>query len=73
MAVPTLRVRCRLRPFSVRRVTGHETTLPSGETLRIISAKAATSLEAEISFCWFPAHGSRRRSSKRAMPVKAGG
>ena len=48
LAAPPQRVRCRLRPFSIRRVTGHETTLPSGETLKIINAKTATSLEAEL-------------------------
>lgn len=48
LAAPSQRVRCRLRPFSIRRVTGHETTLPSGETLMIINAKTATSLEAEL-------------------------
>ena len=48
LAVPPLRVRCRLRPFSIRGVMGHETTLPSGEKLKIISAKTATSLEADL-------------------------
>ncbi len=48
LAAPPQRVRCRLRPFSIRRVTGHETTLPSGEILKIINAKTATSLEAEL-------------------------
>ena len=48
LAAPPQRVRCRLRAFSIRRVTGHETTLPSGEILKIINAKTATSLEAEL-------------------------
>ncbi|MFS2177166.1 DEAD/DEAH box helicase family protein [Rhizobium pisi] len=48
LAVPAMRVRCRLRPFSIHRVAGHETTLPSGETLKIISAKTATPLEADL-------------------------
>ncbi|XHC09213.1 DEAD/DEAH box helicase family protein [Labrenzia sp. ac12] len=48
LVVPPLRVRCRLRPFSIRRVTGHETTLPTGETLKILNAKTATSLEADL-------------------------
>ncbi len=48
LAIPALRVRCRLRPFSIRRVAGHETTLPSGETLKIISAKTATVLDADL-------------------------
>jgi hypothetical protein len=35
-------------PFAVRRVNGYETTLESGEILKIISAKTATSLEADL-------------------------
>jgi superfamily II DNA or RNA helicase len=48
LAVPAQRVRCRLRPFAIRRVSGHETTLKSGETLKIISAKTATPLDADL-------------------------
>lgn len=48
LAVPARRVRCRLRPFAIRRVTGHETTLESGEILKVISAKTATPLEADL-------------------------
>jgi hypothetical protein len=48
LAVPARRVRCRLRPFAIRRVNGYETTLESGETLKIISAKTATPLEADL-------------------------
>ncbi|MGO9772265.1 MAG: DEAD/DEAH box helicase [Roseiarcus sp.] len=48
LAVPVLRVRCRLRSFSIRRVNGYEATLKSGETLKIISAKTATQLEADL-------------------------
>lgn len=48
LAVPPRRVYCRLRPFAIRRVNGHETTLESGETLKIISAKTATPLEADL-------------------------
>lgn len=48
LAVPARRVRCRLRPFAVRRVNGYETTLETGEILKIISAKTATSLEADL-------------------------
>ncbi len=48
LAVPARRARCRLRPFAIRRVDGFETTLPSGETLKIISAKTATPLDADL-------------------------
>jgi superfamily II DNA or RNA helicase len=48
LAVPALRESCRLRPFSVRRVNGYETTLKSGETLKIIGAKTATQLDADL-------------------------
>lgn len=48
LAVPALRETCRLRPFSIRRVNGYEATLKSGETLRIISARTATRLEADL-------------------------
>lgn len=48
LAVPARRVRCRLRPFAIRRINGYETTLETGETLKIINAKTATPLEAEL-------------------------
>lgn len=48
LAVPAQRVRCRLRPFAIRRVCGHETMLQSGVTLKIISAKTATPLDADL-------------------------
>lgn len=48
LAVPARRVRCRLRPFAIRRVNGYETTLESGEILKVISAKTATPLEADL-------------------------
>ena len=48
LAVPARRVRSRLRPFAMRRVNGYETTLESGEVLKIISAKTATPLEADL-------------------------
>lgn len=48
LAVPSRRVHCRLRPFAIRRVNGYETTLESGETLKIISAKTATPLDADL-------------------------
>ncbi|MFD2262819.1 DEAD/DEAH box helicase [Lacibacterium aquatile] len=48
LAIPAQHVHCRLRPFSIRRVAGYETRLPSGETLQIISAKTATPLEADL-------------------------
>ncbi len=47
-AVPAARTLCRLRPFTVRRVGGFETTLKSGETLKILSAKTATMLDADL-------------------------
>jgi hypothetical protein len=48
LAVPALRETCRLRPFSIRRVNGYETTLTSGETLKIINARTATRLDANL-------------------------
>lgn len=48
LAVPARRMRCRLRPFAMRRVNGHEATLESGEILKIIGAKTATPLEADL-------------------------
>ena len=48
LAVPALRETCRLRPFSIRRVNGYEATLKSGETLKIISARTATRLAADL-------------------------
>lgn len=45
LAVPARRARCRLRPFAIRRVNGFETTLHSGETLKIISAKTARRID----------------------------
>lgn len=48
LAFPALRAGCRLRTFSIRRVNGYETTLKSGETLKIISTKTATQLEADL-------------------------
>ena len=48
LAVPALRVSCRLQSFSIRRVNGYEATLVSGGTLKIISSKTATQLEADL-------------------------
>ena len=48
LACPALRASCRLRTFSIRRVNGYETTLKSGETLKIISTKSATQLKADL-------------------------
>ena len=48
MEVPASHETCRLRPFSIRRVNGYEATLKSGATLRIISAKTATHLDADL-------------------------
>ena len=48
LAVPALRVSCRLQSFSIRRVNGYEATLVSGGTLKIISTKTATQLEADL-------------------------
>ncbi|OPF90512.1 hypothetical protein I8G32_02271 [Rhodopseudomonas palustris] len=47
-AVPSALTPCRLKPFTVRRVSGFETNLKSGETLKIISAKTAASLDADL-------------------------
>jgi len=46
--VPAGRVRCRLRPFAVRRVNGFETRLTSGETLKIISKKTGMPLDGDL-------------------------
>lgn len=48
LAVPASRETCRLRPFSIRRVNGYEAILQSGETLKIISAKTASQLDADL-------------------------
>ncbi|MGY4573729.1 DEAD/DEAH box helicase family protein [Bradyrhizobium sp. USDA 3256] len=48
LTVPALREVCRLRSFSVRRVNGYEATLSSGETLKIISSRTATKLDADL-------------------------
>lgn len=48
LAVPARRMRCRLRPFAMRRVNGYEATLESGEILKIIGARTATPLEADL-------------------------
>lgn len=48
LAVPALRENCRLRSFSFRRVNGYETTLKSGETLKIVNARTATRLDADL-------------------------
>jgi superfamily II DNA or RNA helicase len=48
LAVPALRVSCRLQSFSIRRVNGYEATLVSGETLKIISTKTATQFGADL-------------------------
>ena len=47
-AVPATEAVCRLKPFTVRRVGGFETILKTGETLKILSAKTATQLEADL-------------------------
>lgn len=47
-SVAAFRETCRLRRFSTRRVNGHETTLKSGETLKIISAKTVTQLDCDL-------------------------
>ncbi len=48
LAVPALREICRLQPFSIRRVNGYESILSSGETLKIISSRTATQLDADL-------------------------
>ena len=47
-AVPAAETACRLLPFTVRWVHGFEARLKSGDTLRIISAKTAACLEADL-------------------------
>ncbi|MBA4174890.1 MAG: helicase, partial [Hyphomicrobium sp.] len=47
-AVPSALTPCRLKPFTVRRVSGFEANLKSGVTLKIISAKTAASLDADL-------------------------
>ena len=46
--VPSALTPCRLKPFTVRRISGFEANLKSGETLKIISAKTAASLDADL-------------------------
>lgn len=48
LEVPASLETCRLRPFAVRRVNGYETTLSSGETLKIINSKTSTELDADL-------------------------
>lgn len=48
LSTPAIRETCRLRRFSTRKVTGHETTLKSGETLKIISARTVTQLDCDL-------------------------
>ena len=48
LGVPAALETCRLRPFAVRRVNGYETTLSSGETLKIIHSKTTTELDADL-------------------------
>ncbi|MER9876803.1 DEAD/DEAH box helicase family protein [Mesorhizobium sp. M0195] len=47
-AVPSIQAMCRLKPFTVRRVGGFETTLSNGQTLIILSGKTATKLDADL-------------------------
>ena len=47
-AVPSIEAICRLKPFTVRRVGGFETTLSNGQTLIILSGKTATKLDADL-------------------------
>lgn len=47
-AVPATEAFCHLKPFTVRRIGGFETTLESDETLKILSAKTATKLDADL-------------------------
>lgn len=47
-AEPSIRAICRLKPFTVRRVGGFETTLSNGQTLIILSGKTATKLDADL-------------------------
>lgn len=48
LSVAAARETCRLKPFSIRRVSGFETRLKSGETLKIVGAKTATQLDADL-------------------------
>lgn len=47
-AEPSIQAICRLKPFTVRRVGGFETTLSNGQTLIILSGKTATKLDADL-------------------------
>lgn len=47
-AVPSIHAICRLNPFTFRRVGGFETTLSSGQSLKILSGKTATKLDADL-------------------------
>lgn len=46
--VPAAQAICRLKHFTIRRVGGFETTLSTGETLKILNAKTATQLDADL-------------------------
>ncbi|MER9349841.1 DEAD/DEAH box helicase family protein [Mesorhizobium sp. M0227] len=47
-AGPSIQAICRLKPFTVRRVGGFETTLSNGQTLIVLSGKTATKLDADL-------------------------
>lgn len=47
-AAPSIEATCRLKPFTVRRVGGFETTLSNDQTLIILSGKTATKLDADL-------------------------
>lgn len=45
---PERLVPCRLKPVTIRRVSGYETTLDTGEKLMIVSAKTTAKLDAQL-------------------------
>ena len=48
LAAPSRIETCQLQPFSIRRISGYEATLTSGETLKVIGARTSTSLDADL-------------------------
>ncbi len=62
----------RLKPFTVRRVGGFETILKSGETLKILSAKTATQLDADLVLL-VPDACARKTLATRWSAAKAAG
>jgi len=48
LSAPSRYETVQLRPFSIRRVSGYEATLSSGESLKVINARTSTSIDADL-------------------------